>query len=145
VTPTHAPPAAPQTPAQLREALLTAQGSARGEWSPTKDPLGKAATGEVVWNKDQQKGVMRFRGLAKNDPKLGQYQLWIFDKTRDDKYPVDGGVFDVDSETGDVVVPIRATLPVAAPVLFAVTLEKPGGVVVSKRDRIVVTAKLPAG
>lgn len=139
------PPAASQTPAQLREALLAAQGSARAEWSPTKDPLGKTATGEVVWNKDQQKGTMRFRGLAKNDPKLGQYQLWIFDKTRDDKYPVDGGVFDVDSETGDVVVPIRATLPVSAPVLFAVTLEKPGGVVVSKRDRIVVTAKLPTG
>ena len=69
----------------------------------------------------------------------------IPDKTRDDKYPVDGGVFDVDSETGDVVVPIRATLAVNAPVMFAVTLEKPGGVVVSKRDRIVVTAKLPPG
>jgi hypothetical protein len=44
-----------------------------------------------------------------------------------------------------VVVPIHATLPVNAPALFAVTLEKPGGVVVSKRDRIVVTAKLPTG
>ena len=138
-------PVAALTPAELRDRLLAAEGTARAEWTPTTDPLGKAATGEVVWNKDQQKGVMRFRGLAKNDPSRAQYQLWIFDKTRDEKYPVDGGVFDVDSETGDVVVPIHATLPVNAPVLFAVTLERPGGVVVSKRDRIVVTAKLPAG
>jgi anti-sigma-K factor RskA len=87
---------------------------------------------------------MRFSGLAKNDPSRAQYQLWIFDKARDDKYPVDGGVFDVDSETGDVLVPIKATLAVNAPTLFAVTLEKPGGVVVSKRERLVVLAK-PTG
>ena len=154
-SPTSVPSAAPTAPgpaalaslapAELRERLLAAEGSARAEWTPTKDPLGKAATGEVVWNKAQQKGTMRFKGLAKNDPTRAQYQLWIFDKTRDEKYPVDGGVFDVDSETGDVIVPIRATLAVNAPVLFAVTLEKPGGVVVSKRERIVVTAKMPAG
>ena len=54
--------------AELREKLLAAAGTARAEWTPTKDPLGKAATGEVVWNKDQQKGTMRFHGLAKNDP-----------------------------------------------------------------------------
>ena len=133
------------SPAELRDKLRADEGSSRAEWTPTKDPLGKAATGEVVWNKDQQKGTMRFKGLAKNDPTRAQYQLWIFDKTRDEKYPVDGGVFDVDSDTGEVIVPIRATLAVNAPVLFAVTLEKPGGVVVSKREHIVVTAKMPAG
>lgn len=151
-TPTAIPSATPApktvastTPAELREKLLAAEGSARAEWSPTKDPLGRAATGEVVWNNELQKGTMRFKGLAKNDSSRAQYQLWIFDKTRDDKYPVDGGVFDVDDETGEVVVPIRATLAVNSPTLFAVTLEKPGGVVVSKRERIVVTAKMPAG
>ena len=89
-----------------------------------------------------QKGYMRFRGLAKNDPRVAQYQLWIFDKTRDDTYPVDGGVFDVDKDTGDVIVPIRAKINVNEATLFAVTIERPGGVVVSKRERIVVTAKL---
>ena len=98
-----------------------------------------------MWNAVEQRGFMRFKGLAKNDKNAFQYQLWIFDKNRDDKYPVDGGVFDVDSETGDVVVPIKATLKVDEPVLFAVTVEKPGGVVVSKRERIVVTAKPSAG
>ena len=139
--PTPAASPSPPSPAVLREQLLASTGMTRAEWASTKDPAGKATTGEVVWNKEQQKGVMRFNGLAKNDPSRAQYQLWIFDKTRDDKYPVDGGVFDVDSETGDVVVAIHATLPVNAPTLFAVTLEKPGGVVVSKRDRLVVTAK----
>ena len=86
-----------------------------------------------------QKGFMRFVGLAVNDPKQLQYQLWIFDKHRDQAFPVDGGVFDI-TPSGEVIVPISAKLPVGEPTLFAVTVEKPGGVVVSKRERIVVTA-----
>lgn len=138
-------PSARESAAQLRDKLLAVAGTVRAEWAATKDPAGKSAAGEVVWNKDQQRGTMTFRGLAKNDPAQVQYQLWIFDKTRDDKYPVDGGVFDVDTASGDVVVPIRATLPVNTPTLFAITIEKPGGVVVSKREHLVLTAKLPAG
>jgi Anti-sigma-K factor rskA len=135
-------PSARETTAQLRDKLLALAGTVRAEFAATKDPAGKSAGGEVVWNKDQQRGTMTFRGLAKNDPSRIQYQLWIFDKTRDDKYPVDGGVFDVDAETGDVVVPIKATLPVNTPTLFAITIEKPGGVVVSKREHLVLLAKL---
>jgi hypothetical protein len=56
-----------------------------------------------------------------------------------DPAPVDGGVFDVTS-AGEVIVPISAKLPVSGAVLFAATVEAPGGVVVSKRERIVVTA-----
>ncbi len=130
------------TPAQERESLLARAGTARLEWTKNaKDPASKQATGDVVWNAAEQRGFMRFRGLAKNDARASVYQLWIFDKNRDDKYPVDGGVFDVDNESGDVIVPIKARLPVFDAALFAVTVEKPGGVVVSKRERIVVTAK----
>lgn len=125
-----------------REDLTKKPGTTTIAWSATPDPAAKAATGDVVWNASLQQGYMRFRGLAKNDPKVAQYQLWIFDKTRDDKYPVDGGVFDVDKESGDVVVPIRAKIKVDDATLFAVTVERPGGVVVSKRERIVVTAKV---
>ncbi len=108
-------------------------------WTATKDPAATAATGDVIWSEAQQRGYMRFVGLAANDPKQFQYQLWIFDKNRDDKFPVDGGVFDV-SSTGEVIIPITARLRIADATLFAVTIEKPGGVVVSKRERIVVTA-----
>jgi hypothetical protein len=128
-------------PSAEREELVKKPGTSTIAWSATQDPASKTATGDVVWNASLQQGYMRFRGLAKNDPKVAQYQLWIFDKTRDDKYPVDGGVFDVDKDSGDVVVPIRAKIKVDEATLFAVTVERPGGVVVSKRERIVVTAK----
>ena len=145
-TPAPAPTTPPAlTPAQERDSLLAQAGTARLEWKKNaKDPASKAASGDVVWNAAEQRGYMRFNGLAKNDKRANVYQLWIFDKQRDDKYPVDGGVFTVDDESGDVIVPIKARLPVTEVALFAVTVEKPGGVVVSKRERIVVTAK-PAG
>lgn len=134
-------PPPPPTPEEERERLLAKAGTEKIDWSAAKDDASKDASGDVVWNAAEQKGAMRFRGLAKNDPKKLQYQLWIFDKTRDDKYPVDGGVFDVDAKTGDVIVPITARVAVREATLFAVTVEKPGGAVVSKRERIILTAK----
>jgi hypothetical protein len=140
-TPSSAPPPPPRAPtfAEQRELMLARGDAVTAEWTATKDPAAKGATGDVVWSPTEQMGFMRFRGLAANDPKVSQYQLWIFDKTQDAKTPIDGGVFDVDSTTGDVLVPITAKLRVKGPTLFAVTIERPGGVVVSKRERIVVT------
>jgi anti-sigma-K factor RskA len=83
---------------------------------------------------------MRFVGLRRNDAAREQYQLWIFDGRRDQRYPVDGGVFDADGRD-EIVVPIRARLPVGTPLAFAVTLERAGGVVVSDRERVVVIAR----
>jgi hypothetical protein len=88
-----------------------------------------------------QTGFMRFVGLHANAPSKEQYQLWIFDAERDQRYPVDGGVFDVSSD-GEVVVPIKARLHVSSATLFAVTVEKPGGVVVSSRERMAALAKI---
>ena len=111
------------------------------DWSATQDSASVGASGDVVWSASRQAGVMRFAGLKPNDRKRWQYQLWIFDKRRDQRYPVDGGVFDIPSGTGDVMVPIRARVPVGEAVLFAVTVEAPGGVVVSTRERIALLAK----
>lgn len=139
----EAPIKATPSPSQARKELLeSAKDVQTLAWSATPDPNAKGATGDVVWSPSKQEGYMRFTGLAANDPKLIQYQLWIFDKERDDKYPVDGGVFDVGPD-GEVVVKITPRLTVKEPVLFAVTVEAPGGVVVSKRERIVVTAAPP--
>jgi hypothetical protein len=136
------PPRAP-SPSEAREKLI-ADGAdvVRIDWSATKDPAGAGASGDVVWSNQKQIGYMRFHGLAVNDPAKSQFQLWIFDRDRDDRYPVDGGVFDVDPATGDVVVPIRAKVRVNRPALFAITVEPPGGVVVSKREHIVLTASV---
>ena len=112
----------------------------RWAWSGTEDPAVGEVGGEVVWSGAEQRGFMRIRGLAANDPGVEQYQLWIFDRARDERYPVDGGVFDVTS-SGEVLIPIDAKIAVEEPVLFAVTVEKPGGVVVSSRERIVLLAQ----
>jgi hypothetical protein len=100
--------------------------------------------GDVVWSAARQEGFMRFQGLAANDPAVAQYQLWIFDAERNDAYPVDGGVFDVPPDAGgDIVVRIDPRLPVSRATAFAVTVEQPGGVVVSSRERLPLLAALP--
>jgi hypothetical protein len=114
----------------------------RRNWAPAGDPAGQGVTGDVVWDARTQTGYMRFTGLRRNDPATEQYQLWIFDGRRDERYPVDGGVFDVRGEGDEVVVPIRARLPVGTPLAFAVTVERRGGVVVSDRSRVVVIARV---
>jgi hypothetical protein len=126
-------------PSEARTSLLRT-GAHATAWTATTDAAAKSATGDVVWSDAEQRGYMRFVGLAVNDAKAWQYQLWIFDRTRDEAFPVDGGVFNVTSD-GEVIVPISAKLHVDQATLFAVTVERPGGVVVSKRERIVVTAK----
>ena len=141
---TPPPPKTPTAAEARAELLASATDVTTLAWTPTTDPNGKGTSGDVVWSKSAQKGYMRFTGLATNDPKQIQYQLWIFDKNRPQETPVDGGVFDV-SSTGEVIIPITAKLSVDDPVLFAVTIEKPGGVVVSKRERIVVTAAPKTG
>lgn len=85
---------------------------------------------------------MRLIGLKSNDVRRWHYQLWIFDKTRDQRYPVDGGVFDVPAGATEVFVPINARVPVGSAVMFAVTVEAPGGVVVSTRERVALLAAL---
>lgn len=106
-----------------------------------KKPEG--VTGDVVWSQSQQKGYMRFRGLAVNDKSKETYQLWIFDENQPQTTPVDGGVFDIDAN-GEIVVPIDAKIRVGKAIAFAVTVEKPGGVVVSKREKIAAIAKVGA-
>jgi hypothetical protein len=93
--------------------------------------------GDVVWDPRQQRGYLRLQGYVPNDPARSQFQVWIFDAGRDDRYPVDGGVFDVPAGADEVVVPIRASLPVERAVAFAVTVEQPGGTVVSDRAQLV--------
>ena len=132
-----AEPAAPPSPADERALLLAKSASLKITFGATKDPAAAGVTGDVVWDPVTQRGFMHFVGLAANDPALRQYQLWIFDGGRDQRYPVDGGVFDVPADATEVVVPIRAALPVLSAKAFAVTIEKPGGVVVSGRQHVV--------
>lgn len=122
-------------------------------WTRGPDSTGQGCSGEVVWSASKQEGYMVFRGLAANDPRIEQYQLWIFDADRDERYPVHGGVFDIaqagpratgaaPSGESEIVVRIEPRLNVKNVAAFVVTVEKPGGVWVSDRKRIPVLAKV---
>ena len=54
-------------------------------------------SGNVVWSDLRQEGFMTFSGMAINDPSRFRYQVWIFNKDVNQKFPVDCGLFDVDS------------------------------------------------
>jgi hypothetical protein len=130
---------------RVRDALIVGQQDAiLASWGPLEEPDSTAvsAGGDVIWSTDEQTGVMRITGLASNDPQEFQYQLWIFDE--DQKHPIDGGVFDIPTSGGDeVIVAIDPKIAVSKPTMFAVTVEKPGGVVVSDRSRIALLGAEP--
>ncbi|MDG2013370.1 MAG: anti-sigma factor [Pirellulaceae bacterium] len=135
-----APVQVAQTSAQQLASLSAQTDTRRFAWSnPTNDPAVSDLGGEVVWNDAEQKGFMVFEGLQINDPTQNQYQLWIFDTARNDALPVDGGVFDI-SSTGQVIIPIDSKLSITQAKAFAVTLEEPGGVVQSQRERLPLLA-----
>lgn len=129
------------TPQKLRLRLLSsADDVIVTQWGPGKTKLPGTASGDVVWSTSSQQGVMRFVGLPINDPSIDQYQLWIIDPSRDDE-PVDGGVFDI-ATGGESLVAIDAKLNVIDPVAFAITIEQPGGVVVSTQERLPLLASV---
>lgn len=100
----------------------------------------EAMSGEVVWSDARQEGYLTLTDLPVNDPTAKQYQLWIVDPDRDER-PVDGGVFDIPAGSRTTVIPIRNPLMVREPKAFVITLEQPGGVVVSKQEVVVALAK----
>jgi anti-sigma-K factor RskA len=111
------------------------------DWTVASEELAKGVTGSVIWSDQKQQGFMKFRGLARNQTDRQQYQLWIFDANRSDDQPVDGGVFDIAAD-GEVIVPIEAKLDVSSAKMFAITIERPGGVVVSDRSKLPLLAKV---
>lgn len=124
--------------ASARERML-ATSDRVGHWPWAGE--GGVSNGDVVWDKTQQRGFLRLKGFVANDPARARYQLWIFDAARDDRYPVDGGVFDVPPGREEVVIPVKPSVPVLRPVAFAVTVEGPRGAVVSERDKVVAFAR----
>jgi anti-sigma-K factor RskA len=126
---------------QEQQLLASARDIVKTNWTEPDPKKAVNITGDVVWSGEKQSGFMRFRGIPVNDTAKETYQLWIFDENQDEKTPVDGGVFDV-KQNGEVIVPIDAKLKVKNPKMFAITIEKPGGVVVSKREKLILIAKV---
>ena len=127
----------PTTVAALHETLGTRQGVVDLAWRGLGDPAFDRVSGYVRWDAAAQQGVMRLDGMPVNDPALAQYQLWIVDPQRDAN-PVDGGVFDLTE--GENLVAIDAKLQIVGAKAFAITLEQPGGVVVSEGPLLVIAS-----
>lgn len=125
--------------ASLRDELARSPLTVRSQL--TSGRFDSQAAGELLWDPVRQQGLMRLSGLPRNDPRRSQYQLWIFDRAQDDRFPIDGGVFDFNSN-GEVLTPVRPALKVADPYMFAVTAERPGGVVVSEREQVALIGRV---
>jgi anti-sigma-K factor RskA len=95
-------------------------------------------TGDVVWNESAQRGFIRLAGLPPKDPAKEQYQIWLVDD-RGMNFRINGGVFDSTSAQ-EMIVPITPDLHTRGVKAVAVTIEPPGGVVVSDMKRRVVIA-----
>ncbi|MDJ0928550.1 MAG: anti-sigma factor [Gammaproteobacteria bacterium] len=108
-------------------------------WKTPTEPGFENVTGDVVWNNESQTGFLRLAGMPVNDATQMQYQLWIIDPDRDTQ-PVDGGVFDIPTGNGEVIVPIDPKLNIISPKAFAITAEQPGGVVVSNGPLLIVAS-----
>ena len=134
-------PTPPSNASREREQLLAKTDVVQSTWGDFDAKNPKNIQGDVVWSNSEQKGFVRFRNLPVNDKTKEQYQVWIFDPNQ--KYPIDGGVFDA-NEAGEIVIPIDAKIKVLQPTMFAITAEKPGGVVVSPLEKVMAVAKVPA-
>jgi anti-sigma-K factor RskA len=132
------PTPTPSAPDQLQQ-LLAANDTVKTNLANPKNP--NEVVGDVVWSDSKQKGFVRLRGVPVNDKAKEQYQLWIVAANQDAKTPVDGGVFDV-NQNGEVIIPIDAKVKVEKPTAFAITAERPGGVVVSKQEKVLALGKV---
>jgi anti-sigma-K factor RskA len=79
----------------------------------------------AVWNPDRQEGVLVVSKLPALDADK-DYQLWVIDPQY--PIPVDGGVFTVDADTGEARLNFKPGKTVATAQVFAVSLERKGGV-----------------
>lgn len=141
------PPAAPPDAAEARAALAARENVLRVQLAAGPGAADAPLAGDVIFDPVTQTGYLRFRGIPANDPRLAQYQLWIADGARAQPEPVDGGVFDVPSTAanGDVIIPFRAKLTVGSAAAFVITQEQPGGVVVSRQERVLALGRVDSG
>jgi len=133
------------TPAEERDAMMARPSAIiKAVWAAGNVKDMKDVSGDIVWSDETQTGFMRLRGLAVNDPTATCYQLWIYDTVQDKATPIDGGIFDV-TTNGEIIMPINAKLRAEKPYKFALTIERHGGVVQSKGEKIAALATVESG
>jgi hypothetical protein len=83
--------------------------------------------GDIVWSSGREIGYLRLQGLAIDEPVPHQYQLWIVGGDASNNEFINGGMFFVAQNTGELTVPIHADHFVQMPKMFLVSVEPVGG------------------
>jgi len=109
-------------------------------WFAQTDEFCDNCSGNVIWSDDSQRGFITLAGLPMNDSSKNQYQIWIVDPNMHAN-PVDGGVFNINTTNSPTIIPINPKLPIEKARGFAITLEQPGGVVISEQSLILTAPK----
>ena len=83
--------------------------------------------GDIVWSCGRQIGYLRLRRLTSDELAQHQYQLWIVGSDVSGNEIINGGVFPVGRNTGELILPIQADQFVQQPKMFVVSVEPSGG------------------
>lgn len=111
-------------------------------WKAVNPATSVDFSGTVEWCTARKQGYAVLRGMAVNKNALYEYQLWIIDEGRPKVTPVHAGLFNIKNPDAECWVKIQPCLPISQALSFMVTLERAGGVVVSKRKRVIALASL---
>ncbi len=124
-----APSTATLTVAQQREQLLASAPDVLHLRLVNGDTgeVARKPGGDIVWSNRLQTGYLRLQGLANDAPVQRQYQLWIIGGDPSSNEFINGGMFFVNRNTGELTVPIAADHFVHLPKMFLVSVEPLGG------------------
>ncbi len=106
-------------------------------WLRTLNPLVRNTDGDLIWNTDKQKGLMRFVNL----PRLKEeqyYHLWIYDLNKSTEHPVLAGVFSGSKKSDDFYAPIEPEEDISLPFKFLLTIGKKGNKDFSKSQSLLL-------
>ncbi len=125
--------AAMQTVAPRGAAGGAPSGTTRVALTAGTDPSGVGASGELAWSASDQRGTLRVRGLSPSAPGE-EYEAWIVGSTRDGDVAVPLAHFAGGGP--EIAIDVRSPLQVEAARRLVVTVERAGGVLVSRRSRV---------
>lgn len=102
--------------------LKKAANTKGGNWLRTLNSDIQEVRGDLLWNSDNQVGMMRLVNLP--NPTTGyQYHIWAYDSHRPSDQPISIAVLDRGSGQQEWFVPLTASESMPSPYKFELTLE----------------------
>ncbi len=98
---------------------------------------------EVAWDDATQRGTLHASGFAPTDG-ASEYQIWLFRMSDSDRLPTPVGRFVSRATSASIDVPLAAPVRLERPDRLVITREQAGGVLVSKREHVVLEGDLGA-